>query len=319
MKSKKWIFGSFILLIFFAITHIFIINFLYKKPQTWIFNAQTKKEKIAQNISSPKILITGGSNVIYGVSAKDLQMRFKIPAVNLGVNAGLEVDYILDIAKRNLKSGDIVILPLEYEHFSKTKDLNRLRIAYILNYDRNYFNSLSLFEQLRYLSAISLDELVLSFFATKNEVNYNSKTINENGDESANFDPQKIASFISRKSHDKAIATTDFAPTFGTQKILDFEKWCQQNEVQMFLTWPSTIYFKEYNQPKYKKYFDDLQNYFGSNGIKTLGAPHDFLFDLRYFYDTNYHLNQEGMKIRTQKLGDLLYNHPKFKKILEQK
>ena len=76
MKSKKWIFGSFILLIFSAITHIFIINFLYKKPQTWIFNAQTKKEKIAQNMSSPKILITGGSNVIYGDSKRQREWMF---------------------------------------------------------------------------------------------------------------------------------------------------------------------------------------------------------------------------------------------------
>lgn len=319
MKTKKWllwVLGFFTLL---SIVHLLAVYNFYKYPQTWIANAYHKKEQILANSNSPKIMIIGGSNVIFGVSASQIEKTLKTPAINYGINAGLEVDYILHLSKKHLKKGDIAILPLEYEHFSKTKDLNRLRIAYILNYDRDYFSSLSILEKLQYLSSISFDEFILSFFATKNELNYNSQTINKNGDETANFDEHKINSFISRKSHDKALNNPIFTPSFGTKKILEFAKWCEQNGVKMYLTWPSTIYFEEYSNPNYQKYFYNLERYFASNNVDTLGTPNDFLYPLEYFYDTNYHLNANGMKIRTQKLVDLLYNHPKFKNLSEQK
>lgn len=306
MKPIRWLSISLIFLIVLSIIHICLIYFFYKNPQTWIHNAMLKKEKIASQITQPKILVTGGSNVIYGVKTYEFQKQFGIPSVNFGVNAGLEIDYILDIAKRNLKSGDIVILPLEYEHFHKTKNLNQSRIAYILNYDRQYFDQLSSIEKLRYLTSISFDEFIMSFFANKNEINYNSKTINQNGDETANFDQTKINAFINRKSHDIAISETVFSESYGVEKIIEFAKWCETNNIKLFLSWGSTIDFPVYHTKQYQDYFDTMCTYFRNKNINILGHPNDFLYDKKYFYDTNYHLNSDGMENRTNKMIKLL-------------
>lgn len=308
MKPIRWLGISLIFLIVLSITHICLIYFFYKNPQTWIHNAMLKKEQIASKITKPKILVTGGSNVIYGVKTHEFQKQLGISSINLGVNAGLEIDYILDIAKRNLKSGDIVILPLEYEHFNKTKNLNQSRIAYILNYDKEYFDKLPSLEKLRYLTSISFDEFIMSFFANKNEVNYNSQTINQNGDETANFDKTKINAFVNRKSHDMAIAEPILTKSYGIEKIIEFAKWCEANNIKMFLSWGSTIDFPIYHTPRYDEYFSSLQSFFQNENIKMLGLPQDFLYPKEYFYDTNYHLNDKAMTIRTQKLIQLLYN-----------
>ena len=42
-----------------------------------------------------------------------------------------------------------------------------------------------------------------------------------------------------------------------------------------------------------------MLEYFEKNNIKVIGKPTDSLYSIEYFYDTNYHMNSYGAKIRT--------------------
>lgn len=311
-KSKSWLLGVlFALLVLFTL-HGLLIYFIYKSPEPWIYNVLTKKEQQAQKIQTPKILITGGSNVVFGVRSADIQKSLGVASVNIGANAGLEIDYILARAKRVLKSGDTVILPLEYEHFVKSDNLNQLRIAYILAYDKEYFHTLSFVEQLKYLYSISLDEFIMSLFKSNKEINYDSKTIDTNGDETANNNQAKIESFIHRKSHQQTVHLKPFEDSFGSRAIVNFALWCKKNNIKCYVSFASTIDFEIYHTKEYQQYFDRLVAYFRANNVDILGHPNDFLFDVKYFYDTNYHLNDKGMSIRTQKIIQMLQSQTKY-------
>ena len=75
-------------------------------------------------------------------------------------------------------------------------------------------------------------------------------------------------------------------------------------------TVPKFISVKDNIQKKYKKKYLDqiiknknfLKEYFNENNIEVIGTPHDSMYPLKYFYDTHYHMNTKGSKIRTKEL-----------------
>src|SRR5262249_3559080 len=79
----------------------------------WIRDLYAKKEAAAARIAEPKIVIIGGSGVHFGYSGEAVTRATGIPTINLGVHAGLGGGYVLERAKKSLKSGDWAILALE--------------------------------------------------------------------------------------------------------------------------------------------------------------------------------------------------------------
>ena len=113
----------------------------------WINDTIKIKENIALNIPGNKIVFVGGSATLFGVRTEDIEKELNIPTVNYGVHAALEIDYILERAKKILKPGDIVILPLEYNHLLYDGSLNEVRTRFVLLFDKKYYNSLPLFRK----------------------------------------------------------------------------------------------------------------------------------------------------------------------------
>jgi len=96
------------------------------------------------------------------------------------------------------------------------------------------------------------------------------------------------------------IQQNNFIETQGLRAIKEFDMWCKNHDIRCYITYANTIFFKEYDSLPYHKYFRELQGYFNDHNILTLGKPYDFFFDKNLFYDTQYHLNQQGMTIRTR-------------------
>ncbi|NEP48603.1 MAG: hypothetical protein F6K65_07100 [Moorea sp. SIO3C2] len=84
------------------------------------------------------------------------------PALNLPVvktyliYAGLGIDYILTRARSWLKPGDLVLLPLEYEHYTDDGKPTAALINYLLARDPKYLLSLNLINQFSFISGIPL-------------------------------------------------------------------------------------------------------------------------------------------------------------------
>jgi hypothetical protein len=85
----------------------------------------------------------------------------------------------------------------------------------------------------------------------------------------------------------------------GVQAIRDFVEWSKQNGIGVIATWPNTIYFPSYeNAPG----FDTIRRFYESMGVPVAGDPAISLFPANMFYDTQYHLNVEGIITRTRML-----------------
>ncbi|HPG73671.1 MAG TPA: hypothetical protein PLM49_05215, partial [Bacteroidales bacterium] len=54
------------------------------------------KHKRIDSIKSPKIIFAGGSNLPFGIDSKMIQDSLHTPVVNLGLHAGLGLDFMLN-------------------------------------------------------------------------------------------------------------------------------------------------------------------------------------------------------------------------------
>ena len=75
------------------------------------------KIRILENVTSPKIIFVGGSNLAYGLNTARVRQAFAMPVVNMGLQAALGLKFILDQDRPYLNKGDIVVVVPEYRLF----------------------------------------------------------------------------------------------------------------------------------------------------------------------------------------------------------
>ena len=63
-----------------------------------------------QSLDSPKIVLIGNSNLSFGIRSHLLEDEFDMPVVNMGLHGGLGNAFHEQMAKLNVKSGDIIII-----------------------------------------------------------------------------------------------------------------------------------------------------------------------------------------------------------------
>jgi hypothetical protein len=81
------------------------------------FAASIDKHRVLHQTPSPKIVFVGGSNLAFGLDSPQIEEKFRMPVVNMGVHASLGLRYMLDEIKEDIHQGDIIIISPEYEQF----------------------------------------------------------------------------------------------------------------------------------------------------------------------------------------------------------
>ncbi|MEM6456278.1 MAG: hypothetical protein AAF772_14375, partial [Acidobacteriota bacterium] len=72
------------------------------------------KHMRAEGLDQPALLFAGGSNLPYGIHSDVIEQGLQVPVANLGMNAGLGLDWILNEVRHFAQPGDAVVLSLEY-------------------------------------------------------------------------------------------------------------------------------------------------------------------------------------------------------------
>ncbi len=262
------------------------------------------KDRIAAGKPSPKIIIVGGSNALFGVSASQIESELGIPAVNYANDVWLST-YLLERGKAVAGKGDIMLIPLEYEFYWYQGKLmfegQTSKERYILTYDSEYFNTLNPLEKVNVVSIGAIDT-INNIRSRLNPIKpfYTVETINEWGDETNN-------SYSNRDTKRFKPIRVNFPDDFmrrfpdydGCRAILRLSEWADENGITLIATYPSIVMYEDYALPKNKQKFEMISEFYARNGIATIGEPLDFAYGVEMFYDTNYHLNDWGMRMRT--------------------
>jgi hypothetical protein len=282
-----------------------------RKDSQWTEAILGVKEAYAESVDGPKVVLVAGSSVHYGLSAKSMEAALDVPVVNLGTHGALyEYSYVR--AKRSLSSGDLVIVAPEYSMYDPGDLHSAVRSDYLVNFDKAYLKSRPLLEQFEilqgFLNPVRGVERNVDYIRKRDENLKKERyfgSVNENGDETKNVaytgDIYPAISF-----------TTEMDPKSPRLKELsNFIDWCRGNEVQVLVTWPATLKFKE--APLNAVRIAQTKTYWRSHEIEVIGEPEDFFCEPELLFDTQYHLNLEGVAWRTSLLLEMLRESPGFK------
>ncbi len=273
-----------------------------KKKQDYLA-AIIDKHNYLKSYTGKRLILAGGSNLAFGIDSPLIESSMGIPAINLGLHAGLGLDFIINELSSVVRDGDIVFLSVEL-FLDKNGDYKmKKKITEFLPEAENYFN------------VIYCDEISYWFFENKinifNNLNYiispyrknnirvidsidiySRKNFNKNGD--------MIGHFNLKSSKKLSKYRLEYRYYEGIDKLNSFYKTAQSKNVKVYFLYPNFVesQYIEYNDA-IKKYTIDLES---ALKIPIINKSDTFVLNDSLFFDTAYHLNKSGREIRTKRL-----------------
>ena len=281
-----------------------------KPDEKHLYQASLLKADLLAKVPAPRLIIFGGSNVAFGIDSERMERGLKIPVINDGLHVGLGVAPLMEI-KRYMQPGDIIIISLEYYNFTdKTAfygqpqyladwvEMSPTRIwdiqdpmpqmpgLYTLMLQRKVNRQIQ-----NYLYGASLN-LTRGFY-TGDQFNAHGDFIGHLG-ENRNRYFEIDNSIYPVNSMEDAYrflkSFNEFALSKGAKVFYEAQAHRQTN---CDLTGIKNI----------RNFFSRLKN---RTAIPLLTELDHLCLPDDYFYDTPYHLNAQGRKVRTERLIESL-------------
>ena len=266
-----------------------------------------EKFEYLMSVDEPKIVVVGGSSVAFGLDSAKLEEYTGMPVVNFGLYAALGTKLMLDMSRPGINEGDIVVLSPELDpqtmsmYFSSETTLQAIDDDYSLaKYVRGSENKFSMI-------GASWKHLVskLEYFrdgAPNPSGVYNSKNFNERGD--VNYpreenvmeiyhDPNKIIKLDGNLLDGEFIDyVNEYVSYCERRGATVYFSYCPMNSLAMDAsTSPESIL--EFEAALAEKL-----------DCEIIGYADEYILQPGYFYDTNFHLNDVGVRCRTIKLAE---------------
>ena len=296
----------------------------------WIADVYQLKEQAAFAVTGEKVVLVSGSNIVFGLDSQKLAKSWNLPVINFGVHGGVGVAYILERSKRVLKTGDIAILPLEYNFYQDAGIISETLITHTFSDDLGYFQSLSLVDKARFIAKTRFKILKKGLKASfrddadghgKNLVDnsrmgeYRVENMNAYGDQ-INLEPEKISSKdrdkIKKIKAPKPLKMRNSVPSdYSRSVIRNYISWAKENGVCLVFMPPNYMYFDGYKESVYRQFFLKIKSFIAGNGIPYIGDPYDYMYDRSYYFGTIYHLDSLGVEKRTEQVLADIGDNPK--------
>lgn len=298
------------LLIFISVSFIMIMNIvMLSRKDDYCLHSHEKNailayERLEALKDTNKIVIISGSNGQFSINSRMIHEAFNMLVVNTSFHAGIGIRMQFELYKDLLQKGDIVIFCPEYGNgFNKGRLYGGIALLRVLS---TYMPSA--YKKITFLQWLHLYKYTgIHFWDYLNHLNieevkgpYSSDAVNEYGDiecERAHVDNIKDATIKGE---------VDNAVLEYLKYIHDFAK---AKDIKLVFL-PPTFIRNCYNINS--KQIDSIANTLRENGIAWQAEPSKYAFSNSLYYDTYYHMTQEGANIRTEVLIEdlrrILYN-----------
>jgi hypothetical protein len=264
------------------------------------------KVKRLQQTSSPKIVFVGGSNLAFGLDSKAVEEQLGYAVVNMGMGFNMGLRFMLDLAKPEIRAGDIVVLVPEYNLFYGLLDGDD-RLIDVLELYPAGFQYIRSHEQL-YNLAHNLPQHVrtklLHWIAGPKagaDCVYCPRAFNEYGDAVAHLDraPQNVAEMDFLQQSAKRSVDVE-----AIHVVNAFAQDAERRGARVVLIFPCVA---QPNFERRREAIDRLHEKLRAElKVPMLSTPRDQTYPAEYFYDWVYHLNRQGRAARTARVIDEL-------------
>lgn len=271
------------------------------------------KHHRVDSITQPKLIFAGGSNLSFGLNSEEIEEEFQVPVVNMGLHAGLGLEFVINELKSVVDKGDVVLISPEYllKKYGNYELKNRV-VDYLPKakdyFSKDWFTEISLNakrtrKKIKYMD-ISYEDTPSS--VTDNPI-YARKSFNKYGDVVGHLDkPIKVELKDQR--------TLQYRAWEGIDMFNDLKQFADQKGVKLFFLFP--VYpASEFNKNKQviQQYESDIRAGFH---IPVINDTEDMVLNDSLFYDTIYHLNKQGRQERTRRMIQTIQNSPNVVKAI---
>ncbi len=263
------------------------------------------KVSLAESIDEPKILLIGDSNLAFGMDSSRLSGALGMPVVNMGLHGGLGNTFHEELAWQYAKAGDIVVVC--HTSFATENQKDSLDYLLLCQTLENHTNLYPLvknedgFSLLRAIPKYLFDATLLQMAGTGNQEApnscYNRKAFNAYGD---NIFPRPEAEFTFT---DQSQIPIDEA---GVASLNRLNAYLQSIGAKMVVAGVPI------GKGPFSPSIESTQT-FQKELAEKLDCPvisdfTNYYIDYQYFYDTRWHLTNEGVQIRTDQLIEDMQN-----------
>ena len=267
-----------------------------------MMGALAPKLERLRSIEGDKLVIVGGSSVAFGIDSAMLEEYTGYEVVNFGLYAALGTKIMLDLSLPEIEEGDVVILAPELDSQTLSMYFNGEVMWQAANSDISLLSGISpknytdmLLSYPKYLSSVLPH--ALSGTAISPEGIYRSDSFNAYGDISYPREHNVMAAGYDVNS------PVSLTPELFQQEFIDYlNRYIDEARKK-----GATVYytFSPVNKSALTDETDSTAiEEFYKFTAESLNCP--VISDLRelimhenYFYDTNFHLNDAGVRVRT--------------------
>lgn len=283
----------------------------------WVFDAYQHKISIARQYKEKRTLIVAGSNAMFGINSAQIEAFWNRPTINLGVNAGLGLDYIFYKAKQVARSGDVILLPMEYALYLDDGTPNAQIVDYAFARDPLYLQSLSPLNYLQFTFAMSPERWIQGLRrpidSPVTNGTYGAHHLDQRGDQtfSSKSDRTEGGRLSVEQAKNWQYGARSIKEIGGWNMLASFSRWAKINGICLIAVPTVLLHHDQYDTDLIeKKFYDSLPNKIKTLGISFVGKPRDFMYPREWFFDTDHHLQDWARNRHTSHLIHLLNPDP---------
>ena len=296
---------------------IIVFSVIALTPKTFsntIYGELDDKFERLTSTKEDKVIVIGGSSVAFGLDSQLLSSFVGMPVVNFGLYASIGTRAMLDLSLAGVSEGDVVVIAPELDEQTLSMYFSAEHILPAI--DENYLMA-------AYLKGDSLPALLGGSFAFaqrklsyKGEIPdpegiYNVKSFNDYGDIKKELRSYNVMQLYYDPAKTVNMSDRIFDPEF-IDYLNEYASICSRRGARVYFSYcpineAAITDDSDEKRSSVEKYLEDNLNF------EVISELDNYCYDKAYFYDTNFHLNDTGVELRTKKLAqDVLVALGKF-------
>ena len=277
----------------------------------------SEKFETLEKAKGNKIVVIGGSSVAFGLDSYLIEQAFdeEYEVVNFGLYADLGTKVMMDLSKDSIKKGDIIILAPEMNaqtlslYFNGVTTLQAIdgHPEMLLHISPDDYGSL-IGASLKF-SADKLSYILSGTTPDTGREAYKKEHFNDYGDNMYDRPYNEMTPGVYAN-----VINLDFYAKMSDTKVTAYEEYIEY--VNKYVRYANrkgaTVYFsfcpmseaamsKDNTEKSIDEFYNNLR---GVLECEVISNVYDYILDEGYFFDSEFHLNNSGVTVRTVKLID---------------
>lgn len=254
-----------------------------------------------------KVIVVGGSNIAFGLDSELFESLYGSPSIAFGLYGSLGVKVMMDLSKADIGKGDIVVLAPEISaeatslYFGAESVLKATegRLDILAHVGRDNFKDLA-------AAAWGFATTKLKNVRTNEKFDlqgvYRNVCVNDYGEIGKKLFPREGNILATGYLNDVVnYSTADISQEF-IDYVNDYVAYCKRRGATVYYSFSPV----NARAVRWDSLREDTEKYYAFLSEKldceVISDPLDYVYDYRYFYDTNFHLNDSGAVLRTVQL-----------------